>query len=116
MWGGIARVHLCLWTYSGIGLICLLLVCDVCNVAMATGRVTILVNTRGLQFQSLSNDRCDVINCEWNGKVLLVSLMHIWTVAKSIMVKLGESGGMLPWNFRNFYYMQSGGIWDCFYI
>ena len=84
MWGDIARVHLCLWTYSGIGLICLLLVCDVCNVAMATGRVTILVNTRGLQFQSLSNDRCDVINCEWNGKVLLVSLMHIWTVAKSI--------------------------------
>ena len=61
-----ARVLLCLWTYSAIGLICLLLVCDVCNVAMATGRVAILTNTRGLQFQSLSNDRCDVINCEWN--------------------------------------------------
>ena len=75
--GGIARVHLCLWTYSAIGLICLLLVRDVCNIAMATGRVAILVNTHGLQFQSLSKDRCDVINCEWNDKVLLVSLMHI---------------------------------------
>ena len=62
---------------SAIGLICLLLVRDVCNIATATGRVAILTNTRGLQFQSLSNDRYDVINCEWNGKVLLVSLMHI---------------------------------------
>ena len=37
-----ARVRLCLWTYSAIGLICLLLVCDVCNVAMNTGRVAIV--------------------------------------------------------------------------
>jgi len=74
VWGDIDRVHLCLWTYSAIGLICLLLVCDVC---MATGRVAILTNTRGLQFLSLSNYRYDVINCEWNDKVLLVSLMHI---------------------------------------
>ena len=66
MRGGIARVRLCLWTYSAIGLICLLLVCDVCNVAMATGRVTLLTNTRGLQFQSLSNDRYDIFSCEWN--------------------------------------------------
>ena len=57
--------------------------CDVCNVAMDTGRVAILTNTRGLQFQSLSNDRCDVINCEWNDKVLLVSLMHIYTIVKT---------------------------------
>ena len=77
MQGDIARVHLCLWTYSGIDLICLLLVHDVCNIAMATGRVAIQTNTCGLQFQSLSNDRYDVINCEWNGKALLVSLMHI---------------------------------------
>ena len=47
----------------------------VCNIAMATGRVAILTNT--LQFQSLSNDRYDIINCEWNDKVLSVSLMHI---------------------------------------
>ena len=77
MKGGIGKVHLCLWTYSGIGLICLLLVCDICNIAMATGRVAILMNTRGLQFLSVSNDRYDVINCEWNDKVLLFSLMHI---------------------------------------
>ena len=71
MWGGIARVHLGLWTHSAIGLICLLLVHDVCNIAMATSRVAILMKTRGLQFQSLSNDIYDVINCEWNDKVLI---------------------------------------------
>ena len=48
-----------------------------CNIAMTTGIVAILMNTCDLQFQSLSNDRYDVINCEWNDKVLLVSLMHI---------------------------------------
>ena len=52
----------------------------VCNVAMATGRVAILVNTCCLQFQSLSNDRYDVIKCEWNDKVLLVSLVHRYDV------------------------------------
>ena len=36
----------------------------VCNMAMGTCRVAILTNTCGLQFQSLSNDRYDVINCE----------------------------------------------------
>ena len=46
------RVRLCLWTYSAIGLTCLLLVCDVCNIAMATGRVATL--TRGMQFLSVS--------------------------------------------------------------
>ena len=47
--GGIGRVHLCLWTYSAIGLICLLLVRDVCNIAIAIGRGAILTNTHGLQ-------------------------------------------------------------------
>ena len=65
VWGDFCQSSLtCLWTSSAIGLICLLLVHEVCNIAMATGRVAILTNTRALEFQSLSNDRYDVINCK----------------------------------------------------